>query len=215
MIIALSSLKGGSGKTTLAIHLAHAIALMGKRVLLADADPQGSAGGWAAAREEGAPPPFPVIGMARNTLHRDLPEVLKDYDHCVIDTPPRVSALARTAVLAADFVLIPVQPSSFDCWAASETVQLVQEAQESFKPNLKAGFIINRRVVNSAIGREVREVLAEYSFPIFKTAISQRVAFAEASAGYTVLESSPRSDAANEIKKMSQEVMKSLGINRW
>ena len=59
MIICLSSLKGGSGKTTLAVHLAHAIALSKKKVILIDADPQGSSIGWAASRED--KPPFPVL----------------------------------------------------------------------------------------------------------------------------------------------------------
>lgn len=135
MIIAFASLKGGSGKTTLSVHLAAAIAAGGHRVVLIDADPQGSASDWSAAREDS--PPFPVIGMARNTLHRDLVPLLEDYDHCIIDTPPRVSALARSALLAADLVLIPVQPSSYDVWAAAETVQLISEAQ-GFKPELAA-----------------------------------------------------------------------------
>lgn len=212
MIITFASLKGGSGKSVLSIHLAHSIALAKRRVVLVDADPQSSSSNWAAAREE--PPPFVVVGMARDTLHRDLPALAQDYDHAVVDTPPRVSALARSAILAADLVLIPVQPSSFDIWASSETVELVKEAQQ-FKDSIKAAFVINRRVANSAIGREVEEALADYPIPVIKTAIAQRVAFAESSAGYTVMETSPKGAAANEIKALSKDVLKLLGRKAW
>ncbi|MBD2078365.1 ParA family partition ATPase [Leptolyngbya sp. FACHB-17] len=212
MIIAFSNQKGGAGKTTLAIHLAHAIALAKKRVLLVDCDPQGSASGWAAAREDSSP--FPVVQMARETLHRDLPAISKDYAHCVIDTPPRVSALTRSAILASDLVLIPVQPSSYDIWAASETVQLVQEAQQ-FKPEIKAAFCINRRITGTAIGREIESALSEMSFPVLKTAIAQRVAFAESSAGYTVLETEPSSAAAKDIKQLSKDILKYLEMKSW
>ena len=212
MNICLSSLKGGSGKTTLAVHLAHTIGLAKKKVILIDADPQGSSQGWAASRED--QPPFPVIGMARNTLHRDLPELLENYDHCVIDTPPRVSALARTAILAADLVLIPVQPSSYDVWAASETVKLIEEAQ-GFKPEIKAAFIINRRITNTAISREVEEALSDYEFPLLKTTIGQRVIFSESSAGYSVIELAPSNKASTEIRQLSLEVMTMMGLKKW
>ena len=212
MIICLSSLKGGSGKTTLAVHLAHAISLAKRKVILIDADPQGSSQGWAASREES--PPFPVIGMARNTLHRDLPELLENYDHCVIDTPPRVSALARTAILAADLVLIPVQPSSYDIWAASETVKLIEEAR-GFKPEIIAAFIINRKITNTAISREVSKALSDYEFPLLKTTIGQRVIFSESSAGYSVMELAPSKVASTEINSLSQEVMKMMGLQKW
>ena len=212
MIIALCNQKGGAGKTTLAIHLAHAIALSKKRVLIVDSDPQGSASGWAAAREEASP--FPVIQMARDSLHRDLPAIAADYQHCIIDTPPRVSALARSAILASDLVIVPVQPSSYDVWAAGETVQLIQEAQQ-FKPDIKAVFIINRRITGTAIGKEIEGALAEMPFPILKTVIAQRVAFAESSAGYTVIESSVNSAAANEIKALSKEILKVMGEKSW
>lgn len=212
MIISLSSLKGGSGKTTLAIHLAHAIALGSARVLLVDADPQGSSQGWAAAREE--KPPFPVVGMARNTLHRDLPQLMDNYDHAVIDTPPRVSALARTAILAADLVLIPVQPSSYDVWAASETVQLVEEAR-GFKPELQAAFVINRKIVNTAIGEDIQDALSEYDIPTLETTIGQRVVFAESSAGYSVIELGSTSAATKEVKALAREVLKVIGAKKW
>ena len=211
-VITFASLKGGSGKTTLALHLAHSISLANKRVLLVDADPQGSSSSWINAREDESL--FPVIGLARNSLHRDLPELLKNYDHGVIDTPPRVSTLARSAILAADLVVIPVQPSSFDTWAASETVEVVLEAQ-SFKPELKAVFVISKKVTGTAIGRAITAALKDYSFPVLKASISQRTKFAESSIGYSVMELEPSGKAALEIKNLSSEILKVLGMEKW
>lgn len=212
MIIAFSSLKGGTGKTSLSIHLASAIASPKRKVLLCDADPQCSASEWAAAREE--KPPFVVVGLARDTLHRDLPELAINYHHTVIDTPPRVSALSRSAVLAADLVLIPVQPSSFDVWAAAETVQVFTEAR-AFKPDLVGAFIINRAISGTVIARDVSDALAEYELPILPTSIRQRVAIAEASAGYSVLETEPKGAAAKEIRKLSKDVLQLMGEKSW
>lgn len=212
MIICFASLKGGSGKSCLSLHLAHAIALSKRKVILIDADPQASVSNWAAVREE--PAPFVVVGMARDTLHRDLPNLVTDYDHCVIDTPPRTTAIVRSAVIASDLVLCPVQPSSFDVWAVGETVALVKEAQ-TFKEGIRAAFVINRRIAQTAIGREVTEALSDYPFPVLKTAIGQRVAFAESSAGYTVMEMAARGQAATEIKGIVKDILKLMGLKAW
>ena len=204
MIVGVLNQKGGVGKTTISVNLAHAFALTGHRVLLVDADPQGSALAWSSVRVED--PLFPVVGMPKPTLHKDLPAIAVDYDHVVIDGAPRVNELARAAIMASDFILIPVQPSPYDVWAADEIVKLVHEAR-IFKPGLDAAFAINRKIVNTAIGRDVETALAAYELPILNGALCQRVIFAESAAqGRTVLEVDPTGIAANEVRKLATMV---------
>jgi chromosome partitioning protein len=161
MIIALLNQKGGVGKTTLATHIAGELAFRGQQVILLDADPQGSSLDWTQRRsQQGLPRLFSAVGLARETLHQEAPELARRVDHIVIDGPPRIAALARSALLAADCVLIPVQPSPYDLWASAEMVALIREAQV-FRPQLAAAFVINRRVSTTVIGREARQALAE------------------------------------------------------
>jgi len=205
LIISLLNQKGGVGKTTLAVHVAMALARRGRRVLLVDADPQHSALDWNEAREES--PCFPVIGLATKTLHRDISAHKKNYDDIIIDGPPRVNELARAAIMAADLVLVPVTPSPYDVWAAKEITDLLDEAS-AFKPDLKSAFVINRKIANTAIGRDVSDALAGYPFPVLKAAITQRVAFAESAAqGLTVQELDDAGAASAEIEKLVDELV--------
>ena len=115
--------------------------------------------------------------------------------------------LARSIILASDIVVIPLQPSPMDVWAAADTVDLTREAQ-MLKPDLKMCLVLNRKITNTAIGRDVRSALEELEVPVQKTDIGQRVAFAETAAvGKTVL-NSQRSKAAKEIKKLVKELRK-------
>jgi len=205
MIIGVLNQKGGVGKTTIAVNLAATFAKEGLRVLLVDADPQGSALAWSSARD--AEPLFPVIGMAKPTLHRDLPEVAKNYDVVLIDGAPRVNELGRAAIMASDLVLIPVQPSPYDVWAATETVQLIREAQ-TFRPDIKSAFVINRKITNTAIGRDVTAALAQFEdVPVLDASLTQRVIYAEsAGQGLAVIEVNESSEGAREILRLARTV---------
>jgi chromosome partitioning protein len=205
MIYAFLNQKGGVGKTTLSLHVAAALARRGQRVLLIDADPQQSAMKWSAVRAGAVS--FAVIGMAKATLHKEIGSLGADYDAVVIDGPPRVTELARSILLAADVVVIPVQPSPLDVWAAAETVDLAKEAR-LFKEDLKVVIAINRKIVNTAIGRDVREALGGLEVPILAADISQRVGFAESmAAGQTVFESDPGGIAAREVSSLVRELV--------
>ena len=209
MIIALLNQKGGVGKTTLATHIAGELAMQGSSVILLDADPQGSALDWTQRRSQnGLPRLFSTVGLARETLHQEAPELARRCDHVVMDGPPRIAALARSALLAADLVLIPVQPSPYDVWASAEMVSLIREAQV-FRPALRAAFVINRRISTTVIGREARNALTDQPLPSLLSEVRQRIVFADSVArGQLARELDADSNATREIAALAAEVLR-------
>ena len=204
MIIAVLNQKGGAGKTTIALNLAAASAAQGKRTLLIDADPQQSAQDWAAVRE--GPMPFQVVGLTKPVLHRDVPRMAEDYDTTIIDGAPRSYETTRSAIGAADMVLIPVQPSGVELWATREVVELVRQAGEA-KGGQLAAFVMSRKLDRTVLGREITDAIADMGLPLLQAGTSQRVIYAEAiTAGSTVIEQQPNGPAAAEIRAILTEL---------
>jgi len=205
--IAVLNQKGGSGKTTIATHLARALQLDGADVLLVDSDPQGSARDWAAVREDQS---LAVVGIDRPTLERDLKRVASK-DYVVIDGAPQAADLAVSAIKAADFVLIPVQPSPYDIWAASDLVDMVRQRMEVTDGRLQAAFVVSRAIRGTRLSREVVDALAEYALPVLNTRIMQRVVYpGAAAAGQTVFDiervGASEKDAVAEMYALAHEV---------
>ncbi len=209
-VISILNQKGGVGKTTISVNLSGALTRKGLSVLLVDADPQGSALDWFASRGE-AEPLFPVVGCAKPNLHKTIPDLGRGRDVVVIDGAPRVTDLARAAIMASDLVLIPVQPSPYDVWAAEEMVKLIKEAQV-YRPEIKAAFLINRKIAKTAIGRDIDTALEMFDMPVLDSALSQRVIYAESAAsGLTVFEQDAKSYATRDVNRMTKEVLELLG----
>ena len=203
-VISVLNQKGGSGKTTIATHLARAIQLKGFSVLLVDSDPQGSSRDWAAVNPEN---PVPVVGIDRPTIERDLKRIA-DKDYVIIDGAPQAADLAISAIKASDIIIIPVQPSPYDIWATSDLVDLVKQRIEMTDGKLKAAFIVSRAIKGTKIGKEISTALTDYQLPVLETCINQRVIYpTPAALGSSVLDEEPNGEATKEIQNLIDEIM--------
>ena len=206
IVVAVLNEKGGVGKTTLSTHIARALQLDGENVLLVDSDPQGSARDWHAMSGEGSDLP-PLVALDRAALLADVKRIGKSYSWVVIDGAPQASDLSIAAIKNADIVLIPVQPSPYDIWAADSLVQTVKARQEIANGQPKAAFIISRQIAGTKIAGEARHALEGYGLPIFESATCQRVSYANtASTGKTVLDLPSDVAAIQEIRALIAEL---------
>lgn len=183
-IISVLNPKGGCGKTTVSTNLARALYERGLSVLLVDSDPQGSARDWHAANEGN---PVELVALDRPNNVKTLTSMAANYDYVIIDGAAKLEDMIAACIKVSDFVLIPVQPSPYDIWAASDLVDFIKARQEVTDGTPLAGFVISRMVEGTRLGSDVRDALDEYALPVCKTAIAQRQVYPQtASEGLTV-----------------------------
>jgi chromosome partitioning protein len=189
--IAIVSQKGGVGKSTLAVHLA-ALASETQKVILMDLDPQGSAMEWGSRRGDRAPDITPAHPAS---LAREIERARGDgYDLVVIDTAPHSDHAALQAARAADLIVVPCRPATFDLAAISATLDLCKLA------NKEAIVVINAAPIRSRVVQEAEEAVREKGGMVSPVVIRQRVSFQHCLIdGRTAGEFEPGSAAANEI----------------
>ncbi len=207
-IVAVANSKGGVGKSTLATNLAAQAALAGLDTLLVDTDPQSSSTVFAATRDP-ARPAFRIIQMTQPILHRELPELSAPYHLVVIDTGARETRTFRSALTAADSVLVPVTPSAYDIWASEDVFTVIDEL--SATRDLTTWVLLNQVVPRTRVAQEAIEALeeltAEQGAVMLDTRIHARVAWRmAASEGLAVTEYQPRGAAARELRALWAEL---------
>ena len=203
-IIAVLNPKGGSGKTTLSTQLVRAFLERGRKVLLVDSDPQGSASDWHAGREDN---PVPLLAYGRPENMKALPGVAAPYDLVFIDGAAKLEGMIAAAVKVADVVLIPVQPSPYDIWGAADLVELIRARQEVTDGKPLAAFVVSRAIKRTRLGQEITAALAEYGLPVFRASLVQRQVYPRTAAdGLTVFDV-PAGEAVAEIEAVADELV--------
>ena len=176
-LIALMNEKGGSGKSTLATNLATALHRRGKKVVLVDADPQGTARDWRAASPEGADLP-PVVALDRPQMLSSISTLAADF--VVIDTPAKAEAMAAGVVRVANLALIVIQPSGADVWASAATVKLVRQKLD-VGGQIDAAFLVNRTSGTTKLSKLIKDgEWNEYGIDQLEATLGNRVSFAQA-----------------------------------
>jgi chromosome partitioning protein len=206
MIVALLNQPHGVGKMTLALHPAGLWSYRTRHVTVIDADPQGRTLEWSEMwAQERMPSRFTVIGLTRNTLHRDAPNIARDVDRVIVDGLCHVAALSRGALLTVDLVLVPVRLPRFVRAAFAETFRLVNEAN-TFRPRLRTRIVLNRRDAHDVDAHEIAQALAKCDPPVLTSCIGRRAVLAEAVVTGRLAFEMAHSAAVRKITALAAEV---------
>ena len=202
-VITVAQQKGGSGKTTLAVNLAVALAREGVSVALLDTDPQGSLGRWFMTRLEalGATGGLEFSTASAWGVGYEVDKLKRAADVVIVDTPPKADADLRPALRAADLVLVPVATSHVDLWATEGVLDLARREGKAVL------VVMNRTRPGTRLGAEVATAAADLGAEVATASLGNRVAYAETLGRGLGAREAPRSTAITaELDALLSEV---------
>ena len=180
MIISVTSLKGGVGKSTITQNLAVCFAQSGYKVCIADADTNQSALRWSSLRDADLPA-VPAFGTPEKTLSSNIKQLNSDYEIVLIDGTPSLDRVTSRIILLADIVLVPILPSGLDIWATEQFLERLADARaQKESGEIPAYFILNQFQSNLNLNKEFKEVLNDTDIPVLNSMLRPRVAYREA-----------------------------------
>jgi len=210
MVYTIGGIKGGSGKTTLAVSLTVLLANSGKNVLLVDADRQGTATDFAQWRTENlGDAGYTSIQLADMAVRNQVMKLKANYDDVIIDAGGRDTASQRAALAVSDVFIAPFAPKSFDIWTLEQVCQLVEE-MEIANPNLKSFALLNKVDYNEKDTQEAKDYINEQkAVKALENTLHERKVFANAAAsGLAVTEFRPKNaKAIAELDRVFQEIL--------
>src|SRR5271165_2677613 len=185
--LALANLKPGTGKTTSAVWLAHIFAQAGNSVLLVDADPSGSALEWSdlAATDPRITPqqafPFRVVALPSRELHRRLPEIARDDDVVIIDTPQIEdhAAIARSALRYADEIVIPCAPSPIEINRTTPVRDEIAEVRDVRDRPARSAVLLNRCITRAHSVSDARQALRDLGYDVLSSTVPRLEVYAQ------------------------------------
>lgn len=215
--VSILSPKGGVGRSTLAINLAGGLIESKSRVLIVDADPQGSVMDWELEREHAWDPAPRVLSFPPDATLPDLLEWGIGYDWMVIDTPSGLDRLCLPALKAADMILVPIRPSAADLWATEPLIPLIQTHQRvtrGRKKEVPAVFVVMQQVPGSVLSLEIDEAASSLGLPVLTSRTTQHVGYPQAfQLGLTVQSMAGAGTSSREMGEMIKELSQLLPSN--
>lgn len=211
MVISFNSIKGGVGKSTLAVNFAAWLVREGHDVLLIDGDEQETASDFTAWREQTlGHTGFTLVNMTGANLRKQVESMRSKYDHIVIDTGGRDTTSQRAALSVADIAMIPFAPRSFDLWTINKVIEIIDEIQAIRTEPLIPYAFLSRADIRSSDNREVAQALASFEqLNFLPFLICNRKAFSNAAGvGLAVFETeTPDLKAVAEINALFNHVL--------
>ena len=210
-ILAISNLKGGVGKSTIAQNIAAQFAQNGVKVCIADTDTeQKTSVKWASLRDSSLVS-IPVFSIAPEKVSQEILGLKQKYDLVIVDGTPALTELTTRIIILSDLVIVPILPGGGDIWALENFLERYQEAKvtkESYGGKVDIAVIVNRYNERTTLDREVVNAIQDFGVTILATKLANRVSYREATIQGISVHDTKDEKAKQEIEELTNEIQK-------